>query len=283
MITYTTELTQGIDWLQFTSSSYDFPFAWDNEYQDKTRGMWGYTRMRTWRDGRVKLWNPDRPEMSNHFLFSASALARVYSDYGSSPWELLASLPEGTRCSRLDVCVDAMRGNMCFEQLERNIANGRMKSRARTVTRFSALVDRGDTLYVGNPTSPKRLRIYDKAAEQKLEGIQWTRIELQLRKPYADLARGKIVENPDNEDVIPGLITGFVDFPDVQDWRRVFTNAPILMKSPEKERSATTEWLMKVVAPSLARHQFNNPQLEILEQFMQTYRDEWKRLHAPVD
>jgi hypothetical protein len=46
----------------------------------------------------------------------------------------------------------------------------------------------GMTLYIGAPSSDKRVRVYNKAAEQDLEGLVWWRYELQLRGRYAKAA-----------------------------------------------------------------------------------------------
>jgi len=279
MITHKTQFSQGIDWLQITSSKILYPDTWDNYYTEAGHGRFGYTRMKTWRDGRVLLSNPDRPEMGYHHQLTASTLARLYSDYAVSPWDVLGMLGEYDRLTRIDVCVDVLRGSLHFNNLEKAIEHKHVKTRAKTSDRFHAIGGEGDTIYVGDTSSPKRMRIYNKAAEQRIEGMEWTRVELQVRKPYADEVRKAIMSAPGDESVIPGLITGFADFQDDSDWRKVFKCAPILMKSPESEKSSTTDWLLKVVAPSLARHQFKNPQFPILDDFMTAYRAEYEKLH----
>jgi DNA relaxase NicK len=60
----------------------------------------------------------------------------------------------------------------------------------------------GRTVYVGAPSSDRRVRFYDKAAEQKLnenlpEGVEpfvWTRAEIQHRNRHAQIAAQAIVD-----------------------------------------------------------------------------------------
>ena len=92
-------------------------------------------------------------------------------------------------CTRLDIAFD-WRGDVPgFAFFERET---REYSVCRSVWRkvvFNDRIDEGGmdgwTIYLGKSSS-NRLRVYDKAAEQGLEGVSWVRIEYQLKRSSAD-------------------------------------------------------------------------------------------------
>lgn len=104
-----------------------------------------------------------------------------------------------TSFKRIDSAVDTF--NMRIPKpkvLRKYCLDGRFKSSARKAIYYESidLVNRevaGTTLYIGSPSSPQRLRIYDKLEEQKNQGNyvsedinKWIRLELQLRREKAD-------------------------------------------------------------------------------------------------
>lgn len=53
--------------------------------------------------------------------------------------------------------------------------------------------DVGRTFYIGSPGSNGRVKIYDKAAEQKLDGVDWTRWEITIK--FSDVFLSQILLN----------------------------------------------------------------------------------------
>jgi len=278
MITHKTILSQGIGWLQVTYMDYKYPASWDAGYEDVGHGRWGYAAMRTFDDGRVVLTGSERLAMGTHVVMSASTLANIYSRYGVSPHDLLMTLSDADRVTRIDVCVDVQRGSLDFDVMDAELVGKQARTKADVAHRFRALNGAGDTIYVGAASSQKRLRIYDKSAEQQLSDMEWTRIELQCRKPVANVLRREIVTRPGDESVIPGAIRGFCDFPEYGTWTRIFDVAPILFSAPKPERDGMFEWLINCAAPSLARYQHQHPEHAALDAFLGAYGEVWKRL-----
>lgn len=117
-----------------------------------------------------------------------SLLCQVSGKTASEHWRRL--LVGAHRVTRIDVQVTALcprkRWDEANEQFERIAADGNLRRRAGWVSRITTRPT-GSTLYIGAPTSERRLRLYDKHAEdaEHYPPGAW-RYELQAR---AGLAR----------------------------------------------------------------------------------------------
>lgn len=255
MITDKTEISATIDWLQFTTEELRFPEAWGMKFVDAKTGMSGYTHRRVFDDGRIVLTNPGRPDMGTHVILSGGTLDEIERRYSDRPEVLLMRFQDCARVTRIDTAVDAMRGSLDFDKLEKLLKEGKAVTRSRSAHRFKSITETGDTIYVGAPSSVTRLRIYDKAAEQEVEDFEWTRIELQSRAEKAQgAARELIAANFAPESWI-GMIRGFCDFPDDMNWVRIMAAPEIKLKSQPRTVDSTRRWLVEQCAPALARYQ----------------------------
>lgn len=83
--------------------------------------------------------------------------------------------------ARLDIACDDMEGNLSFNKMFQHLRQNKYISRVQNIhwTEGSE-----QSIYVGAPKSAKRLRIYNKALEQNVEG-DWVRVEFQLRNDEA--------------------------------------------------------------------------------------------------
>lgn len=116
--------------------------------------------------------------------------------------------------------------------------------------------DRGLTLYVGAPSSERRVRLYNKSVEAGLYPPigEYLRIELQLRNRYADEA----YLNSSASDLMYAYyimsVTALV--PTIS---RVLPYVDLDLK--KLERSANTEnWINNTVLPALHRYRLLNPE-----------------------
>lgn len=114
----------------------------------------------------------------------------------------LAWCCERGRVRRVDFALDDRRGLLTYERLWAAVRSGACLSRAREVhglegAEASSGERRGWTLYVGSRSSQAVIRLYDKAAEQHIEGA-WVRCELEAKSDFADaLARAVLAESVD--------------------------------------------------------------------------------------
>lgn len=181
--------------------------------------------------------------MGVHVSWSGSALGIV------NPRAVLRqALAMGANITRIDIAIDIPEP-LELEAWKYYLDSGQAETRARDWNLITGR--KGQTLYVGSRTSEKFLRIYDKAAEQGIEG-EWFRIELECK---GDFARGVALHiDANGYDYFGDIIKGFCNFPTSPTWQRLLTSPTLLegIPKPEKKRD-TFAWLMSAAAPSLAK------------------------------
>ncbi len=170
-------------------------------------------------------------------------------------------LNSGASLTRLDVAVDT-DAEMDARGLKEQILQGIAVTRVLSVP--TLVEGSGETLYVGSRKSEKLLRIYDKAAEQKIEG-SWWRIELQLRGDAARKAGGILAH--EGFGAIPGLIRGFCHWPNDEAWLRALGNGNIQIVPSQAKKTNTRNWLLGRVAETMAKEAAKDPGL--LKEFVQ--------------
>lgn len=178
-----------------------------------------------------------------HCSFSGSTLAQM------NPRAVLRNaLAMGANVTRIDLAIDSPKW-LDLAYMKQLLDQNEAVTKARD---WNLITGRsGQTLYVGSRTSEKFLRIYDKAAEQRVDG-NWYRIELECKGDYA---RGVALHvDGAGYDYFGDIIKGFADWPSEEQWTSI-TASPTLLEGiakPEKRRD-TFSWLMKSVAPSVAK------------------------------
>ena len=103
-------------------------------------------------------------------------------------------------------------------------------------------------MYIGAFASERFVRIYDKAAEQGMPGIDHIRIEAQLKNQYARAAYAALRRGA----TIASIIRGIVDYPHYDVWTEAFECEPTLLPGAVHDTD-TVSWLKKVCLPSLRR------------------------------
>lgn len=101
-------------------------------------------------------------------------------------FQLLAA-DETANVSRIDIACDDREGFLNMEEIvekvQANEINSRMTKRSVIVS-FDGTQRSGSTIYLGAPSSDFRVRIYDKALEEGVDG-HWMRVELVMRHKNA--------------------------------------------------------------------------------------------------
>lgn len=151
------------------------------------RGMMGYTDgVILPGEGRV-LWNDARPDMGVHVELPSKCLRLVEVDaIDLCGWVHL----RGGQATRVDVAIDTDQVPMSEVIAAQN--GNCLVSRAQDRQLIYNYRDGSQTLYVGAPSSRRRVRFYDKALEQEAKtgevypGI-WTRCEVQFRREQANM------------------------------------------------------------------------------------------------
>lgn len=109
---------------------------------------------------------------------------------GFTDQKLVGLACTGRNVSRMDYAVDVIGGTRkdhSPDSVHNAYKDGKIKTRLgmSMSIRDEASEDGGLSVYFGSPKSDQRIRVYDKAAQQKIMGLTWTRVEAVLKGDYS--------------------------------------------------------------------------------------------------
>ena len=195
-----------VDWLTFSVKEQD-PAKVIREYlgldpelfQDAGYGLLGYNRVLRFSDICVCY------EPRENDFFRDMGMCVSMSGNGCRAFETMSKLTqagqdsvfptlfqllaadETANVSRIDIACDDREGFLNMEEIvekvQANEINSRMTKRSVIVS-FDGTQRSGSTIYLGAPSSDFRVRIYDKALEEGVDG-HWIRVELVMRHKNA--------------------------------------------------------------------------------------------------
>lgn len=184
------------DWLTFTShcdspeSIMELLGLQDVSWQLMDRGMNGYRSRYFFENISILFDGADNMgvcvNMSGHGC-------RSFETYSSIGWPVLMdTLFSGNvdyNITRLDMAFDDHTGILDIDDIWNDTLGRRFVSKAKisqVIISDNQVTDiKGKTVKVGSDKSNMLIRIYDKAAEQLIEGIHWIRVEMQMRDEIA--------------------------------------------------------------------------------------------------
>lgn len=217
--------------------------------------MNGYTVSRRFVDGRIENSNPDRPDMGRQVIYGGDTIRNMQKLYGIKPEAILRWYhAKAANFTRVDFALDCHDTGLSGEQLGLRLQKGKVKtnvplSNCILTTNFSGS---GWTIYIGKGSRYKFLRIYDKAAEQKIKG-DWIRIELQCNARTANKAVSGYLDASHKAGYVQALIRGFADFPDYRTWVMITGYRDVKISVPDDDLPQTLKWLLNQCAPALGK------------------------------
>jgi len=176
------------------------------------------------------------------------------------------------KITRVDYCLDIFGQSFEPSGCIRHIKNRDFITHAQKAIVNKDWLNEGFTQYVGTKSSETYTRIYDKAAEQKLNG-KWSRIETVYQGERAEASMQAYLLHKSTRP----LIRAHVEFPKWKAWQRVMVGDKVkLAITPRK--SKTREWLLNQVAGSIAKELLLDDDQAFLFELMERVRFEYKRL-----
>lgn len=251
MIDSNTEISSKIDWLSVTVGEVKYPPQWSEERAELPHGMLRYDTAVKYIDGRLEMCSSTRKEMKPHIQFSGGCIDRICFDYEIDTVDVLRAMSYG-KPSRIDLAIDIKKGSLDIEQLSDHFKQDKALTTARSGLYLSGVKVAGNTLYVGAKGSEKRVRIYDKAAEQGITDFEWTRIELQVRHGSAQSTMPVLVSSNKPHLTIAAIINGFISFPEISEWFLVMGQESFKPTHVSVNTSSRRKWLLETAAKSLA-------------------------------
>lgn len=229
-------------------------------------------------------------EMGSHLTLSGSALSELRKATGNTDHDLLRNFANlRGRTSRIDLCINIYDGELTPDSFMKAIRKKVLKTSARKANITSGIQDGidGETLYIGARSSERYVRIYDKAAEQKVvDRGAWIRLEMECKDMKARAVAHACLEHP-----IDNVIN--TSFDDYMQWNnREYLSAiagpGAAIEEVGRQDTNRRKWLMDVVTKSLARQLFIEPDFGLafrervefhLDQLELADVDLWYKIH----
>ena len=265
------------DWLSFTikkNISVDYIISDllkmnSADFIELDKGNYGYKRQIA--NGNVRIYSDGKEDMGIHIQLSGQGCRQVEETLQGDWLTLFKKIieAEGT-FSRCDIAIDDKVGLLDITKIQKKTEKKEYVSRFNNwniTTSCKNDCDRyGKSVYFGSAKSDIRLRFYDKAVEQGIDG-HWVRTELQLRDERANIAIQLYISGKTIGEIVTGVLKNYIRFVDPSTdsnkrrwktskfWDKFIADAEILkLTEGQKERTLDDvyTWINKSVAPSLA-------------------------------
>lgn len=218
--------------------------------------------------GRV-YWNQNRPNMGRHVIFSGQCCDIV----GENLKECLSFVhSQGYKATRLDLAIDIFNTNLSLNHMQSLVSRREFKCHAQVAPLHRDLLGMGVTVQLGKAGSGAFLRVYDKAAEQKLK-TSWIRIEISYGARKAKKALQAYLQHEN----IRGMVNDYVDFPIWRKWNKILSSEKVAVRY-ETKITNTRKWLMESVAKSVAKEMLFDDGQEFRTLLLQQIDLEYKLL-----
>lgn len=265
--------TVTIDYLSFTRNTSKTETGWlppsftIGMNQKPDVGHFGYRQAVKYECGLTILFDGASPNMGNHYIYSGKTIAALMAgDVG--PMEIMNwHAKHGHSCRRIDLAVDVKDDPDFLPAVEGAVGWNKYTGSARSASVIKNVKDGGLTVYMGKRTSPKFVRIYNKAVESGTDGY-WTRIEAEVKSPHANQIAKALQHHglASLSEMAQSVICDVCRF-ETDGWKAVFNGETLPLAKPQTKEPETEAWLLSQCARSLARYEREHPESRILDRF----------------
>lgn len=213
--------------------------------------------------GHIVMSNSKRADMGVHVMFPGQCLKQLVLG-GVMPLSLIKwGVDQGAKITRLDLAIDVHDTPVDMNQL---YASKQVKGLEGSSKKRSKIEndDGGYTIYFGSRKSAKMLRVYNKAAEQGLQGVMWTRFEMEI-KEHAAHETGIAMEDMSSDQAAfytMGVIKGHYNA-DLPLFQQIMAAPAQHVSTTKDESDQTLKWLFDSVSKTVAAQMRRNPHLEV--------------------
>jgi DNA relaxase NicK len=249
-----------LDWLSFTVKGISdttvaraLLFGQDMSSYIEVPHMMGYSYAVRHPFGHFIMSNSKRSDMGVHVMFSGGALNELLQG-GIDQFKLIRwAISEGAKVTRIDLAVDLYGTPVDLDKLYKSKQVKGQEGAARTRERRTK-DDGGYTIYFGSRKSDKLLRVYNKAADMGMPGVEWTRFEMEFHRDVANEVAAAVSSMSLDEAMTytMGLIKGQYNADDAL-YQELLKSSAIHMATTKDASDSTLDWLMGPVAKTLAK------------------------------
>jgi len=279
-----------VDWISFTCSeqielSKLLPaLNAQTDYEYVGMGLYGYRQKWLGRNGAIVMKNGSAG-MGVHCVLSGSVLAD-YRAINISDKKLAQYIGKhDAKVTRVDIALDIFDGNITPRGIMAayRLGDAIMPVKSASMIEGMASLDSDKklaaTAYFGSRTSDRMLRVYNKGIEQKTDE-NWIRFELELKKLRAQACIEKIQDDYlEIRPLINAEMAAFVNWKN-RTWQRVIRDKHGEIINTKRKPHSTYRWLLETVVSAMARYIVNNPNENVIGEFMTALEREIKLLKS---
>lgn len=279
------ELQVIIDWLQFTITKPDINYFKTiihilelnvNDFITLKHGKLGYKTQLF--NSNISVLYDGAPNMGVHVIISGQGCRYYESQNDLIKLVERINKNEG-QVTRIDIAIDDMTGKYIqFGRIKNDIIKGNLVSKWKESTEYIRRLNKtaavvGHTVELGSRSSQIYFRMYDKALQQKMPDIIWNRIELEIKKKYAQQVQ-RLLSSKNVGQLASQILNNYLRIvqPSKTDtnksrWqtKKYWTNLiqttekqKLTVQAEEKTIDDTKAWIIKQVAPSLSLIMIND-------------------------
>lgn len=266
-------LSFSVDWINYTALELGtrvlsvVPYPGKDQTWEPSTPSKGYNNALQNKQGVKISWHNKRDDMGVHVQYSGQTLNKYSAEGASARMIAIHHNLSHDRCTRIDLALDARDERLQISSLaaivKHSTENLKIKSFSHIISQ-----DGGETLYLGSRQSEQYIRVYNKAAEQNIEG-DWIRIELELKGSRAHEIGAQLALKGDGDmtAIARGMIKNLADFQD-QNWQRIVGEMAVSIGKARVNEPDTKGWLLGSVAPAMGRYIRETDDQSIVEDFL---------------
>lgn len=178
-----------VDWLQFTllddlglDTVLNILSQKKDDFEALEKGGLGYKRQIY--NNNIRVYYEGMKGMGICASISGKG-CRYMEAQGTNLWRLIFRLARSAKINitRIDLALDT--SIKLIDKVRQSVDKKKYISKSRNISYICKSLEnstRTETIYIGSRSSELMIRLYDKAVEQKLDGIDWERWEIVLKK-----------------------------------------------------------------------------------------------------
>jgi hypothetical protein len=275
----------GVDWISATIKKtgsrqpFNFVAVFDDlSPRKQVTAIHGYDTAFRWKFGALVLWHSSKPDMGVHFILSGQAL-RYLHDAGFDGMFLIRRFAQSfAKFTMIHLAMDINDSALNPHELYEMFMDHQYTGRARYASQIRNSVG-GMTTYIGSWNSARFYRLYDKAAEQGLEGVNWKRLELVLKQDYAQEFGYKFASEAEDSraiSVFKGVVKSMAMFPH-PDFIKAIEGEVEKLSLPQHKERKTREWILTQVVPAMARYIVETGDDTLVDDFREEFEGALKK------
>jgi len=302
-------LTALIDWVSVTvpvelDRVYSLLRLPSDEFVQMKRGLNGY--LGHLKRGNITiLYNGQVEGMGIHVFMTGEGCREYEFKHGNRWKELFTEVFSlGGHFTRLDAAIDDYTGYFKIEDVAEKVKQRHIKSIFKKASERAeyklddSVGNNGMSVYFGSNSSRIKIRMYDKAKQQRVDYI-WNRTEVEARDERATLLAQEVIKTDSLGRLVAGVLKRYLNFIepcgdsnksrwDVSDWWNNYLGnvekIKLTIKKVQKTMAEVTSWIERQVAPSLAlvKEKFGRSFTSYMQYLLFEGKDRWTPHHHAI-